>query len=467
MRTADLPERLVVPTPPEPAPAPALIALNTPLADAMGFPEGLRSAEVLTGTAPVPGHRPLAAAYAGHQFGNFVPQLGDGRAHLIWETEGWEVQLKGSGRTPFSRGGDGRAWLGPVLREYLVSEAMHALGVPTTRALAACATGADVLREQGPLPGAVIARAAPSHLRVGSFQYFAVRGDVEALRLLTDLAIARHHPDADGPLGLLRAAVAAQAQLVAKWMSLGFIHGVMNTDNAHVGGLTIDYGPCAFMDDYHPARVFSSIDRGGRYAYANQPGIAAWNLAQFATALLPLEPDRDAAIPAYQDAVDGFAPLYQAEWLHLFRAKLGLGAEEEGDRALIEALLTAMAKGRADFTNTFTGLKEGIARDAFADPAPFDDWHLHWQARLSRDPLTESRSFELMRRTSPQVIPRNYRIEEVIEAAVRGNNGPARALHAALTDPYDEAMYGFDEGSPGYDDWPQPQDVVQATFCGT
>ena len=452
MRTADLPQRMAVPTPPEAAPAPALLALNVPLAEAMGFPADLRTAEVLTGTAPVPGQPSLAAAYAGHQFGNFVPQLGDGRAHLIWEAPGWEVQLKGAGRTPFSRGGDGRAWLGPVLREYLVSEAMHALGVPTTRALAACATGAEVLREQGPLPGAVLARAAPSHLRVGSFQYFAVRGDEEALRLLLDLALARHHPGADGPLGLLRAAVAAQARLVAHWMSLGFIHGVMNTDNAHVGGLTIDYGPCAFMDDYHPARVFSSIDRGGRYAYANQPGIAAWNMAQLATSLLPLEGDRDAALPGYQDAVDAFAPAYQAEWLRLFRAKLGLTGEAEGDRALIEGLLGAMAEGGADFTNTFHALATGERAPIEALPGGAE-WLDAWDARGPKDE-------DAMRAASPAIIPRNHRIEAVIAAAVQGDLVPFHALHAALADPFGPAPEGYD--AP-----PRPEEVVAATFCGT
>ncbi|MGR3541599.1 MAG: protein adenylyltransferase SelO [Hasllibacter sp.] len=460
IRTADLPERLVVPTPPEPSPAPSILALNGALADAMGFPEALRTAGVLTGTDPAPGHPPLAAAYAGHQFGGFVPQLGDGRAHLIWEAPGWEVQLKGSGRTPFSRGGDGRAWLGPVLREYLVSEAMHALGVPTTRALAACATGAEILREDGPLPGAVLARAAPSHLRVGSFQYFAVRDDTEALRLLLEVAAARHHPGADGPLGLLRAAIAAQAALVAKWMSLGFIHGVMNTDNAHVGGLTIDYGPCAFMDDYHPARGFSSIDRGGRYAYANQPGIAAWNMAQLATALLPLEADREGAIPAYQEAVDGFAPLYQAEWLRLFRAKLGLSTPEEGDRALIEGLLGAMAEGRADFANAFRGLADGTAALAFDDPAAFEAWRPDWQARRARDPLDADGAAGLMRAHSPAIIPRNHRIEQAIAAAVRGDPAPFEALHAALADPYAAAPEGY--AAP-----PRPDEVVAATFCGT
>ncbi|PRY94917.1 uncharacterized protein YdiU (UPF0061 family) [Hasllibacter halocynthiae] len=464
LRTMALPPRMAVPTPPEPAPAPDLLVLNGGLADAMGFPADLRTVEVLTGAAPVPGASPVAAAYAGHQFGGFVPQLGDGRAHLIWEggegPDHWEVQLKGSGRTPFSRGGDGRAWLGPVLREYLVSEAMHALRVPTTRALAASATGAEVLREAGPLPGAVLARAAPSFLRVGTFQYFAVRGDAEALRLLLRVGTERHHPDADGPSGFLRAVVAAQARLVARWMSLGFIHGVMNTDNAHVGGLTIDYGPCAFMDAYHPARVFSSIDRGGRYAYANQPGIAAWNCAQLATALLPLEEDREGAIPAYQAAVDGFAPLYQAEWLRLFRAKLGLGAEEEGDLALTEGLLTAMAEGRADFTNAFRGLAGGAARDAFDDPAPFDAWAGDWKERRRRDPLGPDEAAALMRARSPSVIPRNHRIEQAIEAAAGGDLSPFRALHAALADPYGPAPEGYD--AP-----PRPEEVVEATFCGT
>ena len=332
---ARLPERFRARLDPTPVAAPRLLALNDALAGEMGLdPAALRAApEVFAGNRVPEGAEPIAQAYAGHQFGGWSPRLGDGRAHLLGEVVGpdgrrWDVQLKGSGPTPFSRMGDGRAWLGPVLREYVVSEAMAALGVPTTRALAACATGEAVLRER-PLPGAVLTRVAPSHIRVGTFQYFAARGDEDALGRLTAMAIERHHPAADGPMGLLRAAVAAQAELVARWMGLGFVHGVMNTDNAHVGGITLDYGPCAFMDAYHPGRVFSSIDQMGRYAYANQPGIAAWNMAQLATCLLPLM-GGEAAIPEATEVVEGFADLYGAAHLRRFRAKLGLASEHDG-----------------------------------------------------------------------------------------------------------------------------------------
>ena len=381
---ADAPA-LAARTDPVPVAEPSLLAMNAAHAAELGLDaDELRAAPgVFTGNAAWPGAAPVAAAYAGHQFGGFVPQLGDGRAHLLGLADGpdgpVEIQTKGSGPTIFSRGGDGRAWLGPVLREYAVSEAMHALGVPTTRALAAVATGEDVLREEGPLPGAVMVRTAPSHIRVGTFQYFAVRGDEEALRALVSLAIARHHPQADGPAGLLRAAVDAQARLVATWMSLGFVHGVMNTDNAHVGGLTIDYGPCAFLDAYHPAKVFSSIDVQGRYAYGRQPSIAAWNMAQLATSLLPLMGGED-GIPEAQAAVDGFAPAYRAEWLRRFRAKLGLRREEEGDLELIEGLLDRMAAGGADFTAAFRALAEDAPGQGFADPSVVEDWAPGWRA---------------------------------------------------------------------------------------
>ena len=455
---AALPSRLAARIDPDPVAAPHTLAVNEEHARALGIdPVALADAPgTLTGNVAWPGAEPMATAYAGHQFGGFVPQLGDGRAHLLGtvETPGGpvEIQTKGSGRTPFSRGGDGRAWLGPVLREYVVSEAMHALGVPTTRALAAVATGEDVWRET-PLPGAVIARTAPSHLRVGTFQYFAVRGDEEALRALVDLAVARHHPDADGPLGLLRAAVAAQARLVAKWMSLGFIHGVMNTDNAHVGGLTIDYGPCAFLDAYDPAKTFSSIDVHGRYAYGNQPSIAAWNMAQFATSLLPLLGE-DGVADA-QAAIDGFAPLYQAEWLRLFRAKLGLARAEDGDRALIEALLTRMARARADFTVTFRAL----AGDEV--PEPLIGWAEEWRARRARD-VAEDEAACLMRAHSPVAIPRNHRIEAVIAAARQDDLAPFREMNEAMRTPYEDGPL-----AAGYARPPEPSEVVAATFCGT
>ena len=449
---------------PVPVAAPRMLALNDAHARELGLdPGALRAVPgAFTGNEAWPGTAPVAAAYAGHQFGGFVPQLGDGRAHLLGLADGpdgpVEVQTKGSGPTVFSRGGDGRAWLGPVLREYVLSEAMHALGVPTTRALAAVATGEAVLREQGPLPGAVMVRTAPSHIRVGTFQYFAVRRDEDALRALTALAVARHHPGAEGPGGLLRAAVEAQARLVARWMSLGFVHGVMNTDNAHVGGLTIDYGPCAFLDAYHPAKVFSSIDAHGRYAYGAQPSIAAWNMAQLATSLLPLM-GGEAGIPEAQAAVDGFAGIYQAEWLRLFRAKLGLASEEAEDLALIEGLLDRMAAGRADFTVAFRALAEGAPGQGFADPSALGDWTPLWRARLAReggDPAA------LMRAHSPAVIPRNHRVEAMIAAAVAGDMAPFEELLAATATPFEDGPLTADYARP-----PAPEEEVRATFCGT
>jgi uncharacterized protein YdiU (UPF0061 family) len=461
---ARLPERFFARLPPTPVAAPAIFALNEPLARAMGLDPAALDAETLAGNRIPEGAEPIAQAYAGHQFGGWVPQLGDGRAILLGEVVGpdgsrWDVQLKGSGRTPFSRMGDGRAWLGPVIREYLVSEAMAALGVPTTRALAIATTGETVWRE-GPLPGAVLTRVASSHIRVGTFQFFAARRDVEALRLLTETAIARHFPGVEGALGLLEAAVAAQARLIARWMGLGFIHGVMNTDNAHVGGITIDYGPCAFMDGYDPGKVFSSIDHYGRYAYANQPQIAVWNMAQLATCLLPLiDADQNRAIEAATAVVHGFAPAYEAAWADTFRAKLGLATAEAGDAALANDLLAVMAAQGADFTRTFRGLAEGTAAAEFADPAPFRAWEARWHARLAAEGRSLAEAQAAMRGVNPAIIPRNHRIEEAIAAAVAGDRGPFDALHAALATPF--------EGGGAFRDPPRPDQVVVRTFCGT
>ncbi len=464
---ARLPDRFYAKLDPAPVASPGLIALNDGLALEMGLnPEELRSPEgiaMFAGNLVPPGAQPIAQAYAGHQFGGFSPQLGDGRAILLGEVVApagtrWDLHLKGAGRTPFSRMGDGRNWIGPVVREYLLSEAMHALGVPTTRALAAVTTGERVYRE-GPLPGAVLTRVAASHIRVGTFQFFAVRQDEEALRLLADHAIARHYPQATGAADLLREAVAAQARLVAHWMSLGFIHGVMNTDNSHVGGLTIDYGPCAFMDEYHPQKVFSSIDQQGRYAYSNQPQIAVWNMAQFATCLLPLMGERDAAVELATEIVHEFAPIYEKEWLKRFRAKLGLATEQEGDRDLIDLLLTRMAQGQADFTRTFRGLAEGTARDEFLDRDAFDDWAAQWHARLEAEGRSLTEAQEAMRQVNPAIIPRNHRVEEAIAAALEGNYGPFQRLHEALKTPFDAG----DEFRAA----PYPDQVVRRTFCGT
>ncbi len=458
---ARLPERLFVRQAPVPVPRPALLALNRALADELGIdpdwlegPEGLA---VLAGNRVPEGAEPLAQAYAGHQFGGWVPQLGDGRAILLGEVVDRhglrrDIQLKGAGRTPFSRGGDGRAWIGPVLREYLVSEAMHALAIPTTRALAAVATGAPVMRER-PLPGAVLVRVAASHLRVGTFQYFAARQDVEALRLLADHAIARHHPGAEGAPGLLRAVIAAQARLVARWMSVGFIHGVMNTDNTAISGETIDYGPCAFMDAYHPETVFSSIDRFGRYAYARQPQIALWNLTQLANCLLPLMGEERAAIAAATEALEEFEALYRAEWLALFGRKIGLARPREADRALIEDLLRRMAEAGADFTATFRALALGEV------PPALRPWQERWRARLAAEPGDPA---EIMRAANPAFIPRNHRVEEAISSALEGDMAPFRRLHAVLARPFDDQPEHAELARP-----PAAHEAVRQTFCGT
>lgn len=468
---ARLPARFYARQSPVPVTAPALIAVNAPLARTLGIdPGALASPDgvaALAGNAVPDGAEPLAQAYAGHQFGGWVPQLGDGRALLLGEvlaSDGrrCDIQLKGSGPTPFSRRGDGRAWLGPVLREYIVSEAMAALGVPTTRALAAVATGDTVWRETG-LPGAVLARVASSHIRVGTFQYFAARGDTEALRLLAGHVVARHYPDVTDALGLLRAVTAAQARLVARWMALGFIHGVMNTDNMAVSGETIDYGPCAFLDAYDPVRVFSSIDQFGRYAYANQPQVALWNLAQFASCLLPLiDLPGPEAIAAATAAIDTFRDLHQDEWLRLFRAKIGLATAEDGDLDLLERLLSLMADQQADFTRTFRGLADGTARDEFADREAFALWSADWQRRRDREPGGEAGARALMARASPAVIPRNHRIEAAITAAVAGDFGPFHRLNRVLAAPFDLAPDDTDLARA-----PTEDEQVRRTFCGT
>jgi serine/tyrosine/threonine adenylyltransferase len=470
---ARLPGHLFTRLDPTPVRAPRLLALNEGLADDLGIDPGwLASAAgmaVLAGNAVPEGAEPLAQLYAGHQFGGWVPQLGDGRAILLGEVvdrhgRRRDIQLKGAGPTPYSRMGDGRAALGPVLREYLVSEAMQALGIPTTRALAAVTTGEEVWRETR-LPGAVLTRVAASHIRVGTFQALAARGDIAALEVLAGHVIDRHYPDAGDAMGLLRAVVAAQARLIAAWMAVGFVHGVMNTDNMAVSGETIDYGPCAFLDVYHPDTVFSSIDRTGRYAYSRQPDIAMWNLAQLASSLLPLMgEDRDAAVEEATLVVRAFAPQVQAAWLDRFRAKLGLQGAEDGDSALIGDLLTRMAANRADFTRTFRALAEGGARDEFLDPAAFDAWEGDWRARLARDgpgATPEGRAGAIAA-VSPAVIPRNHRIEAVIVAAVAGDLAPFEGLRAALARPFDDVP----DARP-YRRAPLPDEVVAATFCGT
>ncbi|MEX0366196.1 MAG: YdiU family protein [Ruegeria sp.] len=461
---ARLPGAFYAPQKPEPVGAPKLVAFNHDLAQLMGITPGEveEMAQTFAGNAIPDGAQPLSQLYSGHQFGHYNPQLGDGRAVLLGETVGSDgvrrdIQLKGSGRTPFSRQGDGRAWLGPVLREYVISEAMHALGTPTTRALAAVETGEIVLRE-APMPGAVLTRVAQSHLRVGTFQVFAARGDLASLKALTDYAISRHYPEAEGPMGLLKCVRDAQARLIAQWMSVGFIHGVMNTDNCSIAGETIDYGPCAFMDSYHPNTVYSSIDRMGRYAYSNQSDIAVWNVAQLATALIQQMDDKQAAVEEATEIVHAMPDLLQEHWLTRFRAKIGLATVEEGDLQLISDLLTRMAQNQADFTNTFRALGSETARDQFTDPAVYESWAETWQARTAR----ETDPHATIHAANPAFIPRNHRVEQMIQAAVQGDYTPFRRLSTALSAPYAD--------QPDYSDLTRPpvdSEVVRATFCGT
>ena len=480
-------ERFFVAMKPSPVPAPRLVRLNEPLARHLGLdPERLRTAqgvEVLAGNRLPGDAQPLAMAYAGHQFGVWVPQLGDGRAILLGEVidrDGVrrDIQLKGAGRTPFSRMGDGRATLGPVLREYLVSEAMAALGVPTTRALAAVTTGEEIMRERG-LPGAILTRVARSHVRVGTFQYFAARRDVEALRRLADYVIERHYPEAaeaQRPYrALLEAVAAGQAELVARWLQVGFVHGVMNTDNSSIACETIDYGPCAFVDAYHPQTVFSSIDHQGRYAYANQPHVVHWNLGCLAQALLPLlGDDEEAAVAAAQAAVDAFPARFNRAWLSGMRAKLGLAEARAGDRELVEDLLARMAANGADFTLTFRRLAEAAAPECaggderavgelFADPAAFEVWARRWRARLAAEGGEPASRRAAMRAVSPAFIPRNHRVEEALRAAVEdGDLAPVDQLMRVLATPYDDQPAHAAYAAP-----PRPDQVVRQTFCGT
>ncbi len=483
----ELPEHFYARVSPVKVAAPRLIQINAELARLLGLdPEALASpagVEMLAGNRIPAGADPLALAYAGHQFGHFVPQLGDGRANLLGEIVGtdsvrYDIQLKGSGPTPFSRRGDGRAALGPVLREYLLSEAMAALGVPTTRALAAVTTGQPVMRETVQ-PGAIFTRVAASHLRVGTFQYFAARGDVEATRRLADYALARHYPEAARSprpyLALLQGVVSRQARLIAQWMSLGFIHGVMNTDNTSISGETIDYGPCAFLEAYEPDKVFSSIDHAGRYAYSNQPFAAHWNLTRLAEALLPvLEVEAgspESALEAAQAALAGFEPQFEAAQLDGLRAKLGLQTAQEADASLAEDLLARMAANRADFTLTFRRLcdaaadpsADGDVRVLFDDPAAFDTWAHLWRARLEVESAPPAERAAAMRRVNPAYIPRNHFVAAVIEAAVEhGDFGPFELLLKVIARPYVE--------SPGFEAFAvpaRPEQWVTQTFCGT
>ncbi|GAA6207621.1 YdiU family protein [Cognatishimia sp. WU-CL00825] len=461
---ARLPAQLFSLQMPTPVSAPRLIAFNHNLAAQLGitgYDDSEELAQVFAGNETPARAKPLAQLYAGHQFGHWNPQLGDGRAVLLGDLNTdqgrFDIQLKGSGPTPYSRNGDGRAWLGPVLREYLLSEAMHALGIPTTRALAAVETGQPVQREKV-LPGAVITRVAASHIRVGTFQVLAARQDIEGLRALFEHAVDRHYPTATTPLDFLKAVIAAQASLVAKWLSVGFIHGVMNTDNCAISGETIDYGPCAFMDNFHQMTVFSSIDRKGRYAYGNQPDIIVWNMAQLATSLVPLMPDADQAVTDFTAAIHAMPELIRHNWRRAFGAKLGLANPTEKDDALINGLLHMMSEQSADFTNTFRALSHGSARDQFTDQAAYISWHETWENRLN----TMDNPENLMRMSNPYLIPRNHQVEAVIQAGVNADFAPFHRLHAALAAPFQGTADTSDLTAP-----PAENERVLATFCGT
>ncbi|WP_342429396.1 YdiU family protein [Neobacillus sp. FSL H8-0543] len=461
---------------PTPVSTPRLIIFNDTAAASLGLNakelKGEKGVAFLAGNKIPEGASPLAQAYAGHQFGH-LNMLGDGRAILLGEQitpsgERFDIQLKGPGRTPYSRGGDGRAALGPMLREYIISEAMHALGIPTTRSLAVVATGEPVFRETE-LPGAILTRVAASHLRVGTFQYAAGARPVEELQALADYTIKRHFPEIEADksryLSLLQEVIKRQSLLIAKWQLAGFIHGVMNTDNMTISGETIDYGPCAFMDIYDPATVFSSIDREGRYAYGNQPNIGVWNLARFAESLLPLlAEDQEQAVTLAQDKLADFSKLFKSYWLEGMRAKLGILNEEPQDESLIEGLLDLMQKNRADYTNTFRALTFNKLEDLDLFGIPeFVQWHKQWQERLGRQQESKDSSLQLMRNSNPAVIPRNHRVEEALDAAVKNEDySVMEKLLEILKNPYAH--------SPEQEDYtalPEESALPYRTFCGT
>lgn len=477
-----LPERMYAVAEPDKVPAPRLIAVNRDLGASLGLlPEEMEASEIvhfLSGNRPIPGSSPIALAYAGHQFGGFSPQLGDGRAHLLGEVialdgRRFDIQLKGSGRTPFSRGGDGKSALGPVLREYLVSETMHALGVPTTRALAAVWTGEYVARENR-LPGGVLTRIASSHIRVGTFEYFRARGDVEALGLLAEHALNRHYPSAEDErppaVRLLECVIAAQARLVAHWMSLGFVHGVMNTDNCSISGETIDYGPCAFIDSFEPGRTFSSIDRGGRYAFNQQPQIAQWNLARLAEAMLPiLDSDESRAVALATDLLEQFPSRFNEKYRELCHRKLGLSTEQTDSGTLAGDFLAVLGSARADFTLAFRHLydlcdggKQEPFLALFSGSAAATEWLSRFLAAFQNDPADRQQRLHAMKLANPSYIPRNHRIEEAISAAIKGDDAPFHRLRRVLRTPC-EVQKGEEELAlpPGDEQW------SYRTFCGT
>jgi uncharacterized protein YdiU (UPF0061 family) len=484
---ATLPPRFYARTTAAPVAAPRLIKINEHLAQNLGLdpaalatPEGIA---ILAGNRIATGSEPIALAYAGHQFGHFVPQLGDGRALLLGEViaqdgRRYDIQLKGSGPTAFSRRGDGRAALGPVLREYILSEAMAALGVPTTRALAAVTTGQKVVRETV-LPGAIFTRVAASHLRVGTFQYFAARSDIEGTKLLADYAIARHYPEAaHAPhpyRAFLDAVISRQARLVAQWMLVGFIHGVMNTDNTSISGETIDYGPCAFLEAYDPAKVYSSIDQQGRYAYGNQPAMMLWNLTRLAESLLPLISEEsggdEAGLAAARESLSAFEGIFNTALHEGLRRKLGLFSHREGDEALALDLLSRMAANRADFTLTFRTLcdaaasneADGYLRTLFTDPTAYDVWAVEWRHRLESEPASAQDRAEAMRTANPAIVPRNHLVQAVIDAAIeREDFQPFEAMLDAVSRPYEKRP-----GAESFTQPARPEESVIATFCGT
>ena len=481
---ARLPERFYARVAPTPVANPRIVKVNHALAALLGadaeFLDSTAGAQALAGNTLLEGSEPLAQAYAGHQFGGFVPRLGDGRAILLGEVVGRDgrrrdVQLKGSGPTPFSRRGDGRAALGPVLREYVVSEAMTALGIPATRALAVVTTGEPVIRD-GLIPGGVLTRVAASHLRIGTFQYFAHQNDTEALRLLTTYALERHYPNATGTgndaLALLEAVIEAQASLIARWLGVGFVHGVMNTDNMTISGETLDFGPCAFLDEYHPEKTFSSIDEGGRYAFGNQPRIALWNLARLAEALLPLIADKvDEGVRLATEKLDRFESHFERAYLTVLRAKLGFVQAEENDAVLFEGVLAHLASQGVDYTVFFRRLLrstdiagEPAVTSLFGrDEAPIRGWLAAYRQRLALEPDGAGLRRGVMERANPALIPRNHRIEELIQAAVtRGDFEPFEALVRALGTPYEERPEHAHFADP-----PRPEERVRQTFCGT
>ncbi len=480
---ARLPDRLYAPAQPAKPSDPSMFAFNALLARELGLDvDGLKrdGAAIFSGAQHIDGAANIALAYAGHQFGNFVPQLGDGRAMLLGEVitpdgRRFDIQLKGSGPTAFSRNGDGKAALGPVMREYVVSEAMHALGIPTTRSLAAVTTGDRVYRERAQ-PGAIVTRVAASHIRVGTFQYFAARGDEDAVKALADHVIARHFPElaaTEAPYpALLQAAAKRQAILVARWLGVGFIHGVMNTDNMAVSGETIDFGPCAFMDGFNARKVFSSIDHAGRYAYANQPLVAQWNLARLAECLLPLfSDDSDQAVAMANDMIPQIQAEFETQWLAVMRAKLGLARSRDDDLGLIQSLLELMEENDADFTRAFRALSDAALTDQndggfcaeFTDPAAAQRWLVAWRGHTADDGQSAQSRADSMRATNPAFIPRNHRIEEAIRAAEEdGDFGPFETLVKVLANPYDD--------QPEFERFkaaPLPHEEVPRTFCGT